>query len=194
MPDFESWDAASWSAMAAWMNVGILLVAALFAWWQVREARKLRGDQARPFVVIDFEPEPYSPFVDLVIENLGKTVARNVRFSFDRPLEASTKHQGSLSDMPLLKDGISTFPPGKRISSFFDSWLDRKDEHADRYTVTINYEDDRHNRFEERHVLDLTIYKGLSQIRRKGLHDISKTLESIQSEVAKWTVNEEERR
>ena len=32
------------------------IVIGLFAWRQVREARKLREEQARPFVIVDFDP------------------------------------------------------------------------------------------------------------------------------------------
>ena len=44
------------AALAAWATVGIYIVIGLFAWRQVREARKLREEQARPLVIVDFEP------------------------------------------------------------------------------------------------------------------------------------------
>jgi hypothetical protein len=66
-------DWAAVTAWAAWATVGIYVVIGLFAWRQVREARKLREEQARPFVIVDFEP---NFLVYLTVENLGRTMAR----------------------------------------------------------------------------------------------------------------------
>jgi hypothetical protein len=46
---------AAIAALAAWATVAIYIILGLFAWRQVREARKLREEQARPFVIVDFE-------------------------------------------------------------------------------------------------------------------------------------------
>src|SRR5687767_13370 len=66
----------------------VLLAAALVAWRQVNEARRLREDQARPFVVIDFDAWG-GTITELKIANLGTTLARNVRFEFTPPLSST---------------------------------------------------------------------------------------------------------
>jgi hypothetical protein len=71
------WTANRVAAAAATGQLLVLVLAALYARAQVREARKLRQDQARPSVVVDFEPEQ-SPCMNLVVANPGKTMARNV--------------------------------------------------------------------------------------------------------------------
>lgn len=43
------------SARAACATVSIHILIGLFAWRQVHEARKFREEQARPFVIVDFE-------------------------------------------------------------------------------------------------------------------------------------------
>jgi hypothetical protein len=62
-----NWPAVA--AWAAWATVLIYIVIGLFAWRQVHEARKLREEQARPFVIVDFEP---GWLVYLTVENLGR--------------------------------------------------------------------------------------------------------------------------
>ena len=80
MSSVEWWTDSWWStervvALAAVGQLVILVGAAAVAGYQAWEARRLRKDQARPFVVVDFEPER-PPFMNLVIKNLVKTMAR----------------------------------------------------------------------------------------------------------------------
>jgi hypothetical protein len=56
------------------------------AWRQVREARRLREQQTRPFVVIDFEVAQ-NAIVFLPISNIGTTLARDVRFEIEPRLK-----------------------------------------------------------------------------------------------------------
>ena len=69
------------------MAAGFVIMLGLFAWRQVREARKLRVEQARPFVIVDFEP---GFLVYLTVENLGRTMAREVRSARARRSFSST--------------------------------------------------------------------------------------------------------
>lgn len=96
----------------------MLSVAAVVAWRQVREARRLREEQQRPFVVIDFEVERgYIAF--LAVSNLGTSLARNVRFNFEPTLESAIPSV-ALDKMKMLNAGTSTLAPGKKIRTFFD--------------------------------------------------------------------------
>ncbi len=94
--------------------------------------------------MVDFESNPNDDqFIELVIHNIGRTVARNVRVSFDRPLESSEETPGyKLSESASLRDGIPTMPPGKRVTAFFDSSLARHKTDLPRtYRATVTYED-----------------------------------------------------
>jgi hypothetical protein len=73
-------------AIAVALQLGVLIVAALFAWRQVGEARKLREDQARPFVMVDFDVRDHMIF--LVVSNIGESVAKDVCFE----VEPSEEH------------------------------------------------------------------------------------------------------
>jgi hypothetical protein len=46
------WSSGSWAGL----TFLVVVAGAIVATWQVREARRLREDQARPFVIIDFHP------------------------------------------------------------------------------------------------------------------------------------------
>jgi hypothetical protein len=105
-----------WSAVAAWAawaTVGIYVVLGLFAWTQVREARKLREEQARPFVIVDFEA---GFLVYLTVENLGRTMARDVRINFDKPLESTLPGRPDIDESPLFREPIPALPQARRFA------------------------------------------------------------------------------
>jgi hypothetical protein len=58
------------TAWAAWATVAIYLALGIFAWIQVLQARKFREEQARPFVIVDFDA---GYLVYLTVENIGRT-------------------------------------------------------------------------------------------------------------------------
>jgi hypothetical protein len=74
-------------------TVGTLLIAAaaaIVAFRQLREARQLREDQAQPFVIVDVEPSAVSRhFINLIIRNTGRTLARDATIKFKPPIEST---------------------------------------------------------------------------------------------------------
>ena len=113
---------AAVAAWAAWATVAIYIVIGLFAWRQVHEARKLREEQARPFVIVDFEP---GWLVYLTVENVGRTMAKDVRIKFDKSLETTLERPHELDESPLFREPIPALPPGKKIRVLFDQFSER---------------------------------------------------------------------
>jgi hypothetical protein len=102
----------------------VIVAAAVVAWRQVKEARRLRDEQrrlreeqARPFVLIDFHP--WSTIIELKITNTGRTLARDVRFAFDPPLTTThdTSGRGNLMELNVFKTGIPHSRRGRRSRS-----------------------------------------------------------------------------
>jgi hypothetical protein len=93
-----------WSALAAWATVLIALGAAVFAWFQVREARRTREEQAQPNVVVYSELNPsVKQFIEIVVKNFGVTPAYNVKITVDPPLKAAPNSASGeqLADVPI---------------------------------------------------------------------------------------------
>ena len=154
------WGASAWSAL----TFVVLVAAAVVAWRQVKEAQRLREEQARPFVIIDFDP--FSTLIELTITNTGTTLARNVQFEFTPPL--TTTHddmpgRGNLMDLNVFKNGIPSLAPGKEIRLFFDQFPARIDQQ-----LTM-------------------MYIGTGGVTRHGLDDIHKQLKVIADNVKQWT-------
>ena len=164
-------------ALGGSVSAIVITVAAAVAWFQLREARVQRQAQDRPFVIIDFHPEPTS-VINLRISNIGKTVARDVRFAVDPPLITKQGDQRDLMKLQIFQTGIKSLAPGRVIEFLFDTWIGR-DGMNERHEVTMNYKGDKDRQYSEVLELDLGVFRNMEFIRLHGLNDIYKELESI---------------
>lgn len=157
---------------------------------QAQREQRLREEQARPFVVVDCEPNPVSGnIIDIVFENVGKTLAKNVRFSFDPPLKSSQDGRGGyvFEKSVLLSDGIPAMPPGKRVVALFDVSHERVNtELPMAYAVRVDLQDFQGRDQETlEYVMDLNFRYGLRRVESKTIHDVAKSLESIERHIGR---------
>lgn len=167
----------------------VLVAAALFARRQLNEAKKLREEQIRPFVVLDLTSEE-RPFFYLSVKNIGSTMARDIRFEFDQ-MPTSTMGHGDLERLKMFREGISTLPPGKEIKTLFDSAIQRyPSDLPETYRVTVSYTDpDGERHYREEMDLDFGLYWNRLSVERKGIHHIHQELERIRKDLSKWSAN-----
>jgi hypothetical protein len=187
----EEWQA--WAVWAAWATVAIYFVLGIFALIQVLQARKLRKQQARPYVVVDFEPGD-APIMNMIVANLGQTMARDVRIEVDPPLESS--QDGSwpvpLAKLKLFTEGIPSSAPGKRIVFLFDLLHKRPADLPTSYHVRLVYEWDGERRsITDEQRLDLDLYRNLVAVQRYSIHHVNETLKKIERQFDRWSAGPE---
>lgn len=166
-----------------WMQLAtlaILTVAAVFAGWQVMEARNDRRQRNRPFIIVDFEPAA-TIFAELVVSNIGTMPAHDVVAELDHaPDVALERGRWASLSAALFNDGIPIMPPGRAVRMLFDRIPDRVEaELPMRWTATVSYSDHRGNRYADAYPLDLNAWRGFKSIRLKGAHEAVKELEKI---------------
>lgn len=185
------WDSETSAYVAALAQVGtfvIALVAAAFAWRQVREARKTREAQSQPFVVVDIVPgKLWANRLTLVVENIGSTLARNVKLTFNPPLSSSFD-DNAIAKSLLIREGISVLPPGRRIETLFDYTHDRLEHKLPmRYEVTVQFADHRGKAEESLpYVLDMEYIYDLELEGEKSLHNVANSLDKIRLQMEAW--------
>ncbi|MDP9225314.1 MAG: hypothetical protein M3P18_16015 [Actinomycetota bacterium] len=181
--------AAAW--ISAWAAVGtliVLVVTAVYAIRQFREAKELRRDQTRPYVVPSIGVEQQMMFM-LVIENVGKTPAFAVTVAFDPPPVSEIK---DLEAVSILKQPIPTMPPAQTFRAFWESALTVFDDenpyqHPMTYKVAVRYSDARGHKYgPENYVLDFHVFEGQAQ-DPKGVAELVKAVEELTKEHKKWT-------
>jgi hypothetical protein len=168
----------------------VLVAAAIFAWRQVREARVLREEQNRPFVVVDIEVESgYMMYLEIV--NMGTSLARDVRIEIDPPLESAIDIQ--VNKLKMLNEGIATLAPGKKYRTFFEMSFRRNEDRPDlplNHKARVRYRDEKGKRsFDETLILDMGQYMHMHTVTRHGIHDVHKQLEAIQKTLKGWSAN-----
>ncbi|MFF4810012.1 hypothetical protein ACFY03_17535 [Micromonospora chersina] len=177
-------DATDYAAIGSYLAI---LVGGFLAWRQLRHAQRVHREQTRPYVIVDFEFR--NIFVYLTIQNIGSTIARNVRITFDKKLESSTGKGSAIDDSPVFRDEIPMIAPGRKISVWFDNYnrrADRKDLPM-QYTVTLTYKDTDGKGYKDPpYPLDLAIYEGAS-IDPKGVPELVKAVEGVRDTMSKWT-------
>lgn len=189
MPDLSAWQASDWSAFGQIVTAVVAVVASVFAYSQVREARRAREDQIRPFVVVDIQPSPvWGNILNLVVENIGATLARDVRLTFNPPLATSIKDY-AIGASVLITEGIPALPPRRQVTAMFDISHDRVNTDLPmRYQATVALSDARGRPQETiEYIIDLGFLYGLRRVNEYGMHHAAKALQGIEQNVKRWT-------
>jgi hypothetical protein len=174
-----------YTAAAEWVSALVLIASIFFAVVQVREARLLREEQARPWVVAKFHPDVAFA---IVIVNIGQTVARDVTITFEPPLESTWDRPWGWEESSMLTEGIPMLPPGEELRFHFDTFHERvKSQLPMVYSVTVSYSTAAGRQLPpDRYVLDLRLYTGMA-VPPPTLPDLVRELERVRKELAKWT-------
>lgn len=176
--DVWSWSPEVWSALAAWATAGIAVVAGTVAWWQLGEARRLRLEQAQPYVAVFMEHSAADPkFMDLVVRNFGTTAATDIAVEIDpAPRRAAVEGYETV----WLPERIPTLVPGQQWRQTWDFTPDRAAaDLPDRHEATVTFKDSRGCMHRFKYALDWGAIRYRMSVKVYGVHDAVKNLEDI---------------
>ncbi|MDN3249731.1 hypothetical protein [Streptomyces sp. ZSW22] len=89
---------------------------------QLALAERIHREQNEPYVIVDIQPsDPTSEILVVVIENIGPTMARNVRISCDPPLVSGWGDDLTEMLHRALSRSIPMLPPGRRLEFLLDN-------------------------------------------------------------------------
>jgi hypothetical protein len=163
---------------------------------QLEHAADLREAEYRAYVQLIADLSVNDHLGWLEIRNVGRTMAEEVKVTFDPPLVGPyDKENDRIADLRLWR-GIPSLPPGRSMRTLWGGTVDIAKAAEDgripgTITATVSYYSPAvRKRFEDQTVIDLDIYWGIEDVRRKGiddvavaLGDIKKVLESLRREV-----------
>lgn len=175
------WTAVTGISTGALAAIG--LAAAVPAYRQFRLSRQTWKDEARAYVSVDFESNPFVPeVIEFVVRNTGRTAAFDVQFRWQAEPVRKADVGSAFADAKLFKNGIPTMAPGREVRIMFDSTLERfndDDQDEDAYPIEIAFTDVFGVRRSELFVLDPEMLKGTNYVGIKSTHDMGKSLETI---------------
>jgi hypothetical protein len=177
----------AWDGIAAIATVaafGVAVAGVVLVLRQVRQARDLAEEQARPYLVVVIEESAADwTFTDFVVRNIGQTAARDLRITIDPPYVRVNEFEGNhFMDAAFFSKRTSVLPPDGEIRTYFDSSrnltaaLVAGDEATGPFTATLQYRDRLGSEITE--AFDIDPYERMGTIRTDvhGLHHIAKSL------------------
>jgi hypothetical protein len=186
LPDLAAWTPEDWSAFGTNVTAFIAVGAGLVAWRQLHEARRLREEQAQPYVVCYAErTSGHDQSVDIVIRNFGSTVARDVTLAVEPTLMRSG-HAGRDPEPVHLPALIPALVPGQEWRTWWDLGTERVNfpDLPDRHEVLVIYKDGKRKRLPATpSVLDWRDFAIREWVVTKGVHEVATALEDIRRTV-----------
>jgi hypothetical protein len=185
-PSIVGWGTDAWSAIGLWATIVVYLALAVFAWRQLHEARTLRIQEGRAYVIAEFRNR--SNLVYLAFRSIGRTSAFNVRISLDTELVSSRSEDGlAWQHSAAFTSGVPSMAPGAELRFFLDMFAVRKEAGLPMQIAgRLSYDDVLKSHHEESFLIDLDVY-GPALQEAKGVADIYTEVKSMREEFEKWS-------
>lgn len=147
---------------------------------QLQVARQVHREQNEPYVIVDIQPqEPGSFLLVLVIQNVGPTVARNVKIKVTPNLTSTAGDDVGDALAQVLSRTITMMPPGRRLEYLFDFTTNRFGSGLPMvFEFTVNSEGPMGPVEELRYTVDLDVL-GEASIGRRPTKLIEERLDKI---------------
>jgi hypothetical protein len=182
--------AACAAALAGW-------VAAINASRTLARQRRDSRERSRPMVAAELRDQPYASATQaLVIRNLGPTIARNVRITFDPEIPDPVDPKQSVT--PFLKRRyaapIPVLTPGMELDNIWfsgepsSSGWSNTEPMPDTCTVRIAYDAPDGTRYDDEFPIDVGVIRDRTYVTSSGdpveiAKGILKTLKGIESKL-----------
>ncbi|MFH8894494.1 hypothetical protein [Streptomyces sp. NPDC017949] len=107
---------------------------------QLQHAEAVHREQNEPYVVVDIQPDSVGALV-VVVQNIGSTIARNVRITVDPPLESSWGEDLTQMLARALSRTFPMLPPRRKLHFLLDEQARfQRDDLPTAYTFTVRCE------------------------------------------------------
>lgn len=160
-----------------------------YAKGQLDESRRLRREQAAPYVIVYARTrDEISPtIVEVVVENLGTTGARDVALASSPALVRTDQTAGG-SQPVALPELIPFLAPHQSWRTFWDSAIARSESDLEtRFTVTATYTDSFGTEHHEDFVLDWDQFTPRMYSNERTVHHIGKAVEDLAGTIKAWS-------
>lgn len=195
---FSQDNLSSWVTAFATITIAVLTIVLAKETWALRimqlsQIERIRKDSIKPsisFYLKSSEAEMSS--FEVYIENNGKGVAQNVKFTFinlnEDAVDVFNEVVNEIDNLVILKEGILSLGPAENRKSFLFSFIELAGKFKEKtfecsMKVNIEFEDLEGGKYSSKTVIKFDEYKGISSIGGSPLHKISNQLEKIQKDI-----------
>jgi hypothetical protein len=176
---FLALDASEWAGVGIWLTLVVYGLLARFARHQLREARELRLQQSRPFVVVDVTNREVMMYVS--VRNAGATIARDVVVRFDPPIQTDVwQLAASWVTGPLFTTGVPSVAPGKELRFMLGSYFGGDFDKTLRGSVSyLGPSEVQHGPYRDEFNVDIGAFDGAEIVRDPLVQSVEKIARSL---------------
>ena len=152
----------------------MVLVTAVYVWLthqMLKENKKARKQQERPFVIVDFEVKNY--LIYLKIKNAGNSPARNININFD------IENNEDISNFPNY---LEYLPPNRELLYTMHLVVENDPNVNDsqKFNIKVDYTDLKENKYSNEYKIDLITYIDMASHDKGEFKEIEKRLKKIE--------------
>lgn len=131
----------------------------------------------------------------LIVKNIGKSIAEDVKINFTPKLSSSVVYINNfdINDLTFLKEGIKSMPPGYVIKTTLGDAANYFN-HTDfplKYEVEISYVNSiNKNKIDSSQTIDLLALKQLNYTKKFDLNDLVKEVKALTKEIQTFNSKE----
>jgi len=149
----------------------------------LQELRDSRDQETAPYVVVDFDVSSRRGLIELVVKNIGKSIARHVKVTFTPQLQASDESgTNQIREVGFIRNGMPALPPDHEVRTIVDGTVAYFGATGIpmSYDVTVSYFGGLSTAERTEHyTLDLTMYKNSAYTREAGMDDLTKAVKEL---------------
>lgn len=159
------------------------IVYAILTWQLVAETRQMRKAQTEPMVSVIVQPkEDWISFLDIIVQNIGLGPAYDIQFELNKDFKCFEGNY--LGNIGVFRKGISYMAPAQKFQFFFTNMNENYDEKINSLLeIKVSYKNAIGSAHLETYVIDLSCFKGLTQLGEPPLCTIAKSVESMQKNI-----------
>lgn len=152
----------------------------------VHETKRMRRAQTDAKVVVGLEPrQDWLNWIEIYIRNDGVGPATDVSFRVvpQDPPAGDESLAAIVQSFGFVQKGLSYMSPNQEMRSFFTSLTeDYELKMSTTFNVDVSWTNPSGEVTQDRYVLDLSIFRGRSQLGEPDLHSMAKSLEKLQKD------------
>jgi homoaconitase/3-isopropylmalate dehydratase large subunit len=156
----------------------------------VSETRKMREAQTEPEISIIIEPRELDMnWIDIIIENTGLGIAKDITFQVEPDFEYMKDR--FLSQKGFIKNGVKSLPPkGKR--KYFLTGMGTGKEFEKKiktsFLIKVSYQNStRTKSYKQEYAIDFSELEGLIEVRKDRSYNLVSAINAIQAALKELT-------
>lgn len=156
---------------------GVAFYGLIYAIRQYQLSRSRYLEESRPYIQIELE-RAVSGLFNLSIRNAGNSAAKNICVRFKPNIILHDYSKTRINNYKFLKN-MKFLASGKTFSFFFGSIIGGNTNICREFEVAITYSDLSNRKYQDTQLIDPRDYLEVTQIDRKDVHDVAKSLIEI---------------